>query len=188
MVLIHLIDRGEDDNDVFDFIHNALEDNFIIRLKLNRNSDVKACSEEKGKEVPLKIAKKTFANSFEQPYEVFSWKGKAFKKAKAVMSNERFYFRKNQFYVVRVQMYDAGGRKIFKEPLLLVSNRDISGHEAALRIFHLYLKRSKIEGVFKFLTARLGWEEFQVRCFMAIRHIIILCYFIGPVFMNWNRR
>ncbi|MFP4092587.1 MAG: hypothetical protein ACLFT3_19920, partial [Cyclobacteriaceae bacterium] len=62
MVLIHLIDRGEDDNDVFDFIHNALEDNFIIRLKLNRNSDVKACSEEKGKEVPLKIAKNTFAN------------------------------------------------------------------------------------------------------------------------------
>jgi len=182
MVLIHLIDRGEDDNEVFDFIDNELKDNFIIRLKLNRNSDVKAWSEEKGKEVPLKIVKKTFSNNFEQRYEVFSWKGKAFRNAKAVIGHERFWFGKNWFNVVRVQMYDAGGRKIFKEPMLLVSNRDITGSEAALRIFHLYLKRGKIEGVFKFLKDQLGWEEFQVRDLLAIKHIIILCYFIGACF------
>lgn len=182
MVLIHLIDRGEDDNDVFDFIDNELEDKFTIRLKLNRNSDVKAWSEEKGKEVPMKIAKKTFAHSFEQRYEVFSWKGKAFRNAKAVIGHERLYFGKNWFNVVRVQMYDSGGRKIFKDPMLLVSNMTISRHEGALRIFHLYLKRSKIEGVFKFLKAQLGWEEFQVRDLLAIKHIIILCYFIGAYF------
>lgn len=182
MVLIHLIDRGEDDNDIFDFIHNELHESFVIRLKLNRNSDVKIWSEEKGKEIPLKIAKKTFANSFEQRYEIFSWKDKSFKNAKAVIEYERFYFGQNWFYVVRVQMYDAGGRKIFKEPMLLVSNMDITNTEVALRIFHLYLKRSKIEGVFKFLKDQLGWEEFQVRNLLAIKHIIILCYFIGAYF------
>lgn len=182
MVLIHLIDRGEDDNDIFDFISNTLEDKFAIRLKLNRNSDVQVWSEEKGKEIPLKIAKKTFANSFEQRYELFSWKGKSFKNAKAVIEYERFRFGKNWFNVVKIQLYDAGGRKIFKEPMLLISNIDIRGISEALRIFHLYLKRSKIEGVFKFLKSQLGWEEFQVRDLLAIKHIIILCYFIGAYF------
>ena len=48
--------------------------------------------------------------------------------------------------------------------------------------FHLYLKRSKIEGVFKFLKTELGWEEFQVQDLLAIKHIILLCYFIGACF------
>jgi len=182
MVLIHLMDRGEDDNDVFDFIHNGLRDNFVIRLKLNRNSDVKAWSGEKGREVPLKIAKKAFSHTFEQRYEVFSWKGKGFRNAKAVFGYESFCFGKDWFNVVRVQMYDAGGRKIFQEPMLLVTNMNITGIEPALRVFHLYLKRGRIEGVFKFLKGQLGWEEFQVRDLLAIKHIIILCYFIGAYF------
>ncbi len=53
---------------------------------------------------------------------------------------------------------------------------------SALRTFHLYLKRSKIEGVFKFLKNQLGWEEFQVRDLLAIKHLIVLSYFIGAYF------
>ncbi len=181
-VLIHLIDRGEDDNAVFEFIDQELEDSFVIRLKLNRNSDVKRWSEEKQKEVAVKIADKTFANSFEQRYELFSWRGKSFKNAKAVVSYERFYFGNSWFNVVKVQMYGASGRKLFKNPMLLVTNLDISTEIAALRVFHLYLKRSKIESVFKFLKNQLGWEEFQVRDLLAIKHILILCYFIGAYF------
>ncbi|MBK8043933.1 MAG: hypothetical protein IPK21_15500 [Haliscomenobacter sp.] len=52
----------------------------------------------------------------------------------------------------------------------------------ALHVYHQYLKRSKIEGVFKFLKDELGWEQFQVRDFLAIKHLILLCYFVGAYF------
>lgn len=182
MVLIHLLDRGEDDNAVFSFIDGELRDRFVIRLKLNRNSDVMAWSGEKGGEVPVKIAKKALAHTFGQRYEVFSWKGKGFRNAKAVVGHERFCFGKDWFNVVRVQIYDAGGRELFKDPMLPVTNMAVTGADTALRVFHLYLKRGRIEGVFKFLKDRLGWEEFQVGDLLAIKHIIILCYFIGAYF------
>lgn len=182
IVQIHVIDRGEDDQDVFDYIDQKLKDKFVIRLKLNRNSSVKTWSEEKGKEVAVKIAKKTMEHSFYQQYEIFSWRGKCFKNAKAEISYERFYLGTNPYYVVRIQMYDSAGRKIFQEPMLIATNFDVNNKETTLRVFHLYLKRSKIEGVFKFLKTELGWEEFQIQDLLAIKHIIILCYFIGAYF------
>jgi hypothetical protein len=181
-VLIHIIDRGEDDQNVFDYIDQELGDKFAIRLKLNRNSRVKTWSEEKGKEVAVKIAKKAMKSNFEQQYKVFSWRGKCFKNAKAKISYEHFYLGSNQYNVVRIQMYDSGGRKIFKKPMLIATSFEIKNTETALRVFHLYLKRSKIEGVFKFLKTELGWEEFQVQELLAIKHIIILCYFVGAYF------
>lgn len=181
-ILIHVIDRGEDDQNVFDYIDQELEDKFVIRLKLNRNSEVKTWSEEKGKEVAVKIAQKTMESTFKQQYKVFSWRGKCYKNAKAEISYERFYLGANQYYVVRIQMYDSGGRKIFENPMLIASNFKVTNAETALRVFHLYLKRSKIEGVFKFLKTELGWEEFQLQDLLAIKHIILLCYFIGAYF------
>ena len=181
-VLIHIIDRGEDDQKVFDYIDQDLGDKFAIRLKLNRNSTVKTWSKKEGKEVAVKIAQKRMKSNFEQTYKVFSWRGKYFKNAKAKISYECFYLGANQYNVVRIQMYDSGGRKIFKNPMLIATNFDIKNRETALRVFHLYLKRSKIEGVFKFLKTELGWEEFQVQELLAIKHIIILCYFVGAYF------
>ena len=49
-------------------------------------------------------------------------------------------------------------------------------------IYLTYLKRFKIEGVFKFLKDVLGWEELQVRDFESIKNIIALCFFIGGYF------
>lgn len=181
-VLIHIIDRGEDDQKVFDYIDEELGDKFVIRLKLNRNSRVKTWSEAKGKEVAVKIAQKSMKWNFEQQYKVFSWRGKCFKNAQAKISYEHFYLGSKSYNVVRIQMYDSGGRKIFKNPMLIATNFEINNIETALRVFHLYLKRSKIEGVFKFLKTELGWEEFQVQELLAIKHIIILCYFVGAYF------
>ncbi len=181
-VLIHIIDRGEDDQKVFDYIDQDLADKFAIRLKLNRNSSVKMWSTEKGKEAAVKIAKKTMESKFKQEYKVFSWRGKCFKNALAEISYERFYLGTSQYNVVRIQLYDNRGRKIFKNPMLIATNLGVTNRETALRVFHLYLKRSKIEGVFKFLKTELGWEEFQVQDLLAIKHIILLCYFIGAYF------
>lgn len=181
-VLIHIIDRGEDDQKVFDYIDQDLKDKFIIRLKLNRNSSIHLWSDEKNKEIPLKISKKEFKSNFTQIYDHFSWRGKSFKKVKAEISYEYFFLGKNQYAVVRVQLYDRQNQKIFKNPMLLSTNFDVQHKEMALRIFHLYLKRSKIEGVFKFLKSQLGWEEFQIQDLLAIKHILVLCYFIGAYF------
>lgn len=180
--LLHIIDRGEDDNGIFDFIANTLGDRLVIRMKLSRNSGLQAWCGETQRGVSLKIAKTHFANGFEQRYEVFSWRGRGFAGARACVEYETFRFGANMFNVVRVQMYDAGGRKLFAEPMLLVTNLRVTDRDSALRVFHLYLKRSKIEGVFKFLKTQLGWEEFRVRDLMAIKHIVSLCYFIGAYF------
>ena len=32
-------------------------------------------------------------------------------------------------------------------------------------VFEFYMKRSKIEGVFKFCKNQLGWEEFRIKPF-----------------------
>ena len=66
--------------------------------------------------------------------------------------------------------------------MLLVTNFKVKSDPMAWFIFSTYLKRSKIEGVFKFLKTELGWETFQVRDFLAIQHLIVLCYFIGGYF------
>lgn len=110
-VLVHVIDREEDDQKVFDYIEEELRDKFVIRLKLNRNSSVKTRSEEKGKEVAVKIAQKTMGSNFDQQYKVFSWRGKCFKNATAKISYEHFYLGSNQYNVVRIQMYDRAIKK-----------------------------------------------------------------------------
>jgi hypothetical protein len=63
--------------------------------------------------------------------------------------------------------------------MLLLTNRKIKTAEQAHGVYFTYLKRSKIEGVFKFLKDVLGWEEFRVRDFESIKNIIALCFFIG---------
>jgi hypothetical protein len=83
---------------------------------------------------------------------------------------------------VRISLLDRKGVSIFKEPMLLITNRSVLNAEQARCIYHLYLKRFKIEGVFKFLKNVLGWEDFQVRDFESIKNIIALCFFVGGYF------
>ena len=42
-----------------------------------------------------------------------------------------------------------------------------------------YLKRSRIETVFKFLKEGLGWEELQLRNFLGIQRLLSFCFFIA---------
>ena len=65
---------------------------------------------------------------------------------------------------------------------LLISNIKIESYIQAKEIYHIYLLRTKIESVFKFLKDVLGWEEFQVRDWNSIKNIIALCFFIGNYF------
>jgi hypothetical protein len=183
-VVTHVIDREADDAEFFRFIDQEMQDRFVIRLKLNRNSDVKAWEEKGQREAWLKLAKKPLANRFEQVYREFRWKGRTYKQARAVVSHEHIHIGNGWYWAVRVELLDKLGRPIFKDPMQLLTNHRVHSDEVALYVYHTYLKRSKIEGVFKFLKDQLGWEEFQVRDLLAIKHIIMLCYFVGAYFFE----
>jgi len=66
--------------------------------------------------------------------------------------------------------------------MVLITTIDVTSKLIAKEIYHTYLLRSKIEGVFKFLKDVLGWEEFQVRDWESIKNIIAICFFIGGYF------
>ena len=66
--------------------------------------------------------------------------------------------------------------------MLLLTNISVSTAELGRSIYLLYLHRSRIEGVFKFLKSVLGWEAFQVRDYESIKNIIAICYFVGSYF------
>ncbi len=57
--------------------------------------------------------------------------------------------------------------------MLLISNIKVKNYEEAKEIYHIYLLRSKIEAVFKFLKDVLGWEEVQVRDGESIKNLMV---------------
>lgn len=95
---------------------------------------------------------------------------------------DSFQFGQKIYSVVRVHLYKRDGKPIFKEPILLITNISLESDKKALRVYTLYLHRSKIEGVFTFLKETLGWEEFQLRHFEAIKNLVAFCFFIGAYF------
>ena len=51
------------------------------------------------------------------------------------------------------------------QPMILITYREVNTTHDAWLVYEIYLKRSKIEGVFKFAKEALGWEEIRVRDF-----------------------
>lgn len=189
IVLCHVLDRWFDDVDYFETLSALADSRFVIRIKNWRNSDVEghigeqetdhARSEEIRR---LKWGQKTLQESFTRVYEKFAWAEKVHHQVKAHFSYEPMVLKAKTYYLLKVELTTRTGERIFSQPMLLISNYSITGEEMALWVFHRYLKRSKIEGVFKFLKAHLGWEDFQVRDFTSIANVIVLAYFIGGYF------
>lgn len=109
-------------------------------------------------------------------------KNKVYQNAICLIEYDDYHIEKQTYTVVRVTLKDRKGQKIFKEPMLLLTNRKIKTLEQAYGIYFIYMQRSKIENVFKFLKEILGWEEFQVRDFESIKNIVALCFFVGGYF------
>lgn len=185
-VIWHLIDREADDASYFKLIED-LGDKFVIRLKLNRNSDVQYWDEEKNKDKWLKIRDKILQNTFIHTFEKFVWRGKVYQNAKAEFSYEHMNLTGQWVWVIKVKVLDRNGKSIFKEPMILTTNHTITNDDFAVFIYQKYLNRSKIEGVFKFLKEHLGWEEFQVRNFQVIQNLILLTFFVGSYFFECEK-
>lgn len=166
--LTHVIDRGSDDNELFKFIDQALSDHFVIRLKASRLS-------EDGE----KLALKQFKHQRTRHFDKIQIKSKVYQNASCVVEYGEYL---NGYAVVRVQLFNRDGKALFKVPMLLITNKDVVTAEDASNIYHTYLKRSKIEGVFKFLKNVLGWEDSQIREFVAMKTLLTFCYFVAGYF------
>ncbi len=164
-------------------IDKELEDEFVIRLKLSRNSN-EIYIDDKAKERYTKLKEVKLANKERFPIQKVQIKIKVYQQASCLIEYDDISFEEQTYTVVQPMLHDKKGQKIFKEPMLLLTNRKVKTTEQAHGVYFTYLKRSKIEGVFKFLKDVLGWEEFQVRDFESIKNIIALCYFIGAYFFG----
>jgi len=170
--ITHVIDRGGDDEALFEFINKDLKDKFVIRLKASRIS-------AKIAGVSSKLVEKEFAFKSSKQYTRIQIKSKVYQDVTRIIE---YGEQVNGYAVVRVQLINRNGVALFKAPMLLITNKEVSTEELAEIIYHIYLQRSKIEGVFKFLKDVLGWEESQIRNFKAIKTVLTFCYFVAGYF------
>lgn len=176
----HLFDRGHDDQNLFEFVDD-LASTFIVRAKSNRNSD-EFTLDDKGRKVFIKLIDANLEQTQERVLEKFVWKNKVFQQAKMNITWGKLTLKNKTYSVVRVQVFDREKKAIFKDQMLLITNELVNNFDSAFDIYQAYLRRSKIENVFKFLKDQLGWEEFRVRDFMVIQNIITLCFFVAGYF------
>jgi len=162
-----VIDRGSDDNELFTFI-SQLNDQFVIRLKSSRLSSDGD-----------KLVKKCFKHKKTRYFDKIQIKNKVYQNASCVVEYGEWL---NGYSVVRVQLFNREGKALFKVPMLLITNKEVDTPEQGSNVYAVYLKRSKIEGVFKFLKNVLGWEESQIREFSAIKTLLTFCYFVAGYF------
>jgi len=172
--ITHVIDRGADDDSTFSFIDKELKDKFVIRLKASRVAEAK-----KDNTQSEKLVATTFANKHLKFYAKIQIRSKVYQDASCVIEwGEKL----NGYSVVMVQLKNRDGNPIFRAPMLLLTNKEVSNAEQAISIYHIYLKRSKIEGVFKFLKDVLGWEDSQIQDFAAMKTLLTFCYFVAGYF------
>ena len=179
--ICHIHDRFADMSSYFEHIDQSLKDEFVIRGTAKRVSNQTRVN-EKGKIVKVKLINSEFENRECQVIEKLRLKGKLYQQAESIIEWDRVEIDKNWYTTVRITLKTREGKSIFKKPMLLISNIKINSYLEAKEIYHIYLLRSKIEAVFKFLKDVLGWEEFQVRDWESIKNIIALCFFVGNYF------
>lgn len=167
ITVIHVLDRYQDDKEVFKYIED-IGDYFVIRLKKNHK-------DQDG----VGISKSDLEGEVRQKYERLTHLDKEYHDLEAVYEWGGY----EDYDLLRVSLYhNKSGNRVFKEPMLLCTNLKISGFLIAYLVFEFYLHRWKIESVFRFLKTVLGWEEFLVQDWESIKNLISLAFFVGGYF------
>ena len=180
--ICHIHDRGCDNIEYLEFIKETLKDDFVIRAKKTRNSEQTKINPETNRKVKVKLIDAKFANSEIYLIKQMTIKGKKYKQLKSHIEWDTIILNKKEYNVVRIILIKKDGKPIYKDPMLLITTLKIDNYIDAKEVYHIYLHRAKIEGVFKFLKEVLGWEDSQVRDWKSIKNIIAICYFIGGYF------
>ena len=179
--ICHVLDRQFDGLPYFQLIDDELDDFFVIRMKISRNSN-ETIVNEKGKEVAVKLKDVTMPNTNCEVLDKVILGNKVYQEVKRVIEWGTLTLEEKTYSVVRITLFTRKGKEIFLQPMLLITKYAIANYQQALGIYRIYLKRATIEGVFKFVKNALGWEEFQVRDWESIKNIIALAFFIGGYF------
>jgi len=168
--ITHVLDREFDDDDYFSFIVEQ-QDSFVIRAKKSR-----ALSNEKdvsGKKI--KLIESEFKNKGTLHIPKLVLKKTCYQNVSLEIEWKSYF----EYQAVKITLKDREGKNIFKDPMLLITNKSINSFEEAQLIYQIYLKRSRIECVFKFLKDGLGWEEIQLHNFQAIQNLLSIAFFVA---------
>ncbi len=180
--ICHVHDRGEDSADYLEFIKDTLGDDTVVRAKKSRNSTQYNINPKTKRKNYIKLIDSKFKHKSEYHIDKLTLKGKLYQQVKVTLEWDKINLNNYDYSVVKVTLLQRDGTKIYNEPMLLITTIDVANKSIAKEIYHTYLLRVKIEGVFKFLKDVLGWEEFQVRDWESIKNIIAICFFIGGYF------
>ncbi|MFH1633542.1 MAG: transposase [Chloroflexota bacterium] len=179
--ICHVLDRQFDGLPYFQFIDDELDDFFVIRMKISRNSNATIVNED-GKEIAVKLKDVMMPNTHSDVLYKIILGNKVYQQVKRLIEWGTLTLEEKTYAVVRTTLFTRKGKEIFLQPMLLVTNYTISNYQQAVGIYRIYLKRATIEGVFKFVKNALGWEDLQVRDWESIKNIIALAFFIGGYF------
>ncbi len=178
----HVLDRQFDGVPYFELIGLEFQDDFVIRAKGSRNSNEVQVDEVTGKRVAIKLNTVAFAHHHRYGISKIRLKRTTYQNVTCEVEWDTLRLNETDYTVVRVTLSDRNARPIFAEPMMLITNMSVTTADDACRIYRLYLLRAKIEGVFKFCKMVLGWEDFQVRDYASIRHLLALTYFVAGYF------
>ena len=177
----HVLDRQFDGLPLFEFITYHLNDKCVVRLKISRNSNETSINEA-GQEYAVKLKDVGLTGKQTDILDKVRINGKVYQQVKRIIEWGTLVLEGETYHVVRITLVKRDGTPLFKQPMLLLTNHAISDAQAALSIYRIYLMRSKIEEVFKFVKNAVGWEEFQVRDWESIKNLIATAFFIGGYF------
>jgi len=180
--LYHVHDRAGDSIDYLEFVRNELNDDAIVRVKKTRNSTQTKVNPDTNRKVHIKLIDSEFSNKKVYLINKLTLKGRHYQQARCLIEWDKIKLNGQDYTTIRATLFKRTGEKIYKNPMLLITTVTVSSYEEAQEIYRIYLMRSKIESVFKFLKEVLGWEEFQVRDWESIKNIIAICFFIGGYF------
>ena len=163
--ITHVLDREFDNENYLNLIEKQ-GDKFVVRVKKSRNES------EKEK---TKLIHSRFENSHEIQIQKLFIKGKAYQDVTLLLEWKKYL----GYEAVRISLRDRKQQALYKDPMVLLTNKEIKTKDGALLAYHTYLKRSKIESVFKFLKEGMGWESMQLRDFKAIQKLLSVCFFLA---------
>lgn len=178
----HIVDRGMDNIANFKYIDIDLKDKFIIRAQATRKSHLTyktytLTGRESKVPTHYSLIDKVFQHASTYLIERIKLNNKPYENVTATIEWEPLILEEQTYTVVRITLTE-GDKPIFKQPMLLITNGNVTDAASAKDIYQAYLLRAKIEVVFKFLKQNLGWETFQVRDFNSIKNLLAFAFFL----------
>lgn len=155
---IYILDRKHDENALFRFIADELQDTFVvIRLKASRNSTETTC-DEMDNDRAVKFLAMTYPEQAIKHLTKIHLGKKVLQYVRLILDYGTVVVDGHSYCVVRAEYHDRARKPLFDKPMLLITNLRLDTLMCSL-IFRLYSLRGLIEEVFHFLKTSLGWED-----------------------------